>query len=370
MKKITQQEFDTKRSSFKKIHDCDLSDISISPEIMTGPTSFEDTGIIVSWTDNVVWPTDIIEKINPQQMLEKAKQPTEMKSVHSIGKTGKNIGIAIIDQRLYREHPEYADRIKHYEAVGTWPENDTTTPDYHGSLVVGCAAGKTTGTAPDADIYYFAANNWVIKNPFLKAIEILKRKEIYHRKYQNMAIRRILEINKTLPENKKIRFLSCSWGRYNDLFVKESNELFAECERNGIMVLGGFYKHTLNSICRYDKRFGVDETNPWLKNKIGIPTDGKTTPYFKGGYYYTRLGGASSTNPYLAGIFACALQDNTIFFTRPNWQDELIEIMQQTATEHPLGGKIINPSGIENRVSEIARAMEQNLLKQQASQHE
>jgi hypothetical protein len=44
--------------------------------------------------------------------------------------------------------------------------------------------------------------------------------------------------------------------------------------------------------------------------------------------------------------------------------------MQQTATEHPLGGKIINPSGIENRVSEIARAMEQNLLKQQASQHE
>ena len=100
------------------------------------------------------------------------------------------------------------------------------------------------------------------------------------------------------------------------------------------MVLGGFYKHTLSSICRYDKRFGVDETKPWLKNRIGIPTDGKTTPYFKGGYYYTRLGGASSTYPYLAGIFACALQDNTIFFTRPNWQDELIEIMQQTATEH------------------------------------
>ena len=372
MKKITQQEFDTKRSSFQEIHDCDLSDISISPEIMTGPTSFEDTGIIVSWTDNVIWPTDIIEKINPQQMLEKTKQPTEMKSVHSIGKTGKNIGIAIIDQRLYREHPEYADRIKHYEAVGTWPENDTTTPDYHGSLVVGCAAGKTTGAAPDADIYYFAANSLVIENKFENATAKLTEKPLQpgHRKYQNMAIRRILEINKTLPENKKIRFLSCSWGRSNDLFVDESNELFAECERNGIMVLGGFYKHTLSSICRYDKRFGVDETKPWLKNRIGIPTDGKTTPYFEGGYYYTRLGGASSTYPYLAGIFACALQDNTIFFTRPNWQDELIEIMQQTATEHPLGGKTINPSGIESRVSEIARAMEQNLLKQQASQHE
>ncbi len=369
MKKITQQEFDNKRSKFKEIHDCDLSDVAISPEIMTGPTSFEDKDIIISWTDNVIWPQDIIEKINPQQLLEDSKQPTEMKDVHSRGKTGKNIGIAIIDQRLYREHPEYADRIKHYEAVGTWPQNDTTTPDYHGSLVVGCAAGKTTGTAPDADIYYFAANNWVNKNPFLKAIEILKRKEILQRKNFNLAIRRVLETNKTLPENKKIRFLSCSWGGADDLFVKESNELFAECERNGIMILGGFYKPR-SPFIYCDKRFGIDETKPWLKNKIGIPTDSKTTPYFKGGYYYTRLGGTSSTFPYLAGIFACALQGNTIFFTRPNWQDELFEIMQQTATEHPLGGKIINPSGIESRVSEIARTMEQNLLNQQASQHE
>lgn len=370
MKKITQQEFDTKRSRFREIHDYDLSDISISPEIMTGPTSFEDTGIIVSWTDNVIWPTDIIEKINPQQMLENAKQPSEMKSVHSIGKTGKNIGIAIIDQRLYREHPEYADRIKHYESVGTWPQNDTTTPDYHGSLVVGCAAGKTTGTAPDGDIYYVAANNWVNENKYEKATAKLTEKPLQpgHRKYHNIAIRRVLEINKTLPENKKIRFLSCSWGRLDDMFAKESNELFAECEKNGIMVLGGGYKS--GPFCSRDKRFGLDATKPLLKELVGIPINGKTTPYFKGGYYYTRLGGASSTYPYLAGIFACALQDNTIFFTRPNWQDELIEIMQQTATEHPLGGKIINPSGIESRVSEIARAMEQNLLKQQASQHE
>lgn len=368
MRKITQQEFDNKRSNFRKIHDIDLSDVTISPEIMTGPASFEDTGIIVSWTDNMIWPTDIIDKINPQQILEDSKHPTEMKDVHSLGKTGKNISIAIIDQRLNREHPEYADRIKHYEPVGTWPGNDTATPDYHGSLVTGCAVGKNTGTAPDADIYYFAANNWVIKNPFLKAIEVLKRKEIHHRKNFNMAIRRVLEINKTLPENKKIRFLSCSWGGPDDIYAKESEQLFAECEKNGIMVLGGFYKN--KSCYPRDKRFSIDETKPWFKNQIGIPTDGKTTPYFQGGYMYNRLGGTSSTIPYLAGVFACALQDNTIFFTRPNWQNELIEIMKQTATKHPLGGRIINPSGIESRVSEIARTMEQNLIKQQNMQHE
>lgn len=367
MKKITQQEFDAKCFGFREIHDCDLSDITIPPEIMTGPVSFEDTDVILSWTDSVIFPKDIIEKINPQQLLEDSKQPTEMKGVHSLGKTGKNIGIAIIDQRLNREHPEYADRIKHYEAVGIWPENDTTTPDYHGSLVVGCAAGKTTGTAPEADIFYFAANNWVIKNPFLKAIEILKRKKIHHRKNFNMAIRRVLEINKKLPENKKIRFLSCSWGGADDPFAKESNELFAECEKNGIMVLGGFYKH--RPYIYRDKRFAVDETKMWLKNKIGIPTDSKTTPYYKGGYHYVRLGGASSTYPYVAGVFACALQDNAIFFTRPNWQDELFEIMEQTATEHPLGGKMINPSGIESRVSEITRTMEMNLIKNKTNQY-
>ena len=100
--------------------------------------------------------------------------------------------------------------------------------------------------------------------------------------------------------------------------------------------------------------------NYWL-----IPTDCKTTPYYQGGYMYTKFGGESSTYPFLAGVFACACQNNNIFFTRANWQDELFQIMQETANKNDTGQKIINPLGIRERVTQIAREMETNLTKRE-----
>ena len=113
-----------------------------------------------------------------------------------------------------------------------------------------------------------------------------------------------------------------------------------------------------------DKRYGNTTAN------IGIPTDGKTTSFWQGGYCYTRQGGSSSTFPYIAGVFACACQENQIFFTRPNWQEELTTILQDTAILTENGGKIINPIGICERVSQIAREMEINLIKQKSLQNE
>lgn len=348
----------------RKVHHVDLSELDLSDhhDMLVGelddnymPTSEAiKNKIILNWTDDVIWPQPdkMPNGFDPKQILEAAKYPVEMHNVHSMGKTGAGIGIAIIDQRLYRDHPEYADQIKHYEHIDSHiPANGT---DYHGSLVAGCAVGKTTGTAPDANLYYFSAS----------ASEITKDgKRTLSRKYKINALKRILEINKTLPETNKIRFISCSWGTKDDLYEPECRQIFEECERNGIMIIGGAYKPTATT--PIDKRYpSLDPA------KVGIPTNGKTTPFWQGGYYYTRLGGSSSTFPYLAGVFACALQGNTIFCTRQNWQDELIEIMKQTATEHPMGGKIINPTGIVERVSQIARTMEINQIKQQVSQHE
>ena len=88
-------------------------------------------------------------------------------------------------------------------------------------------------------------------------------------------------------------------------------------------------------------------------NRIGIPTNGKTTPFWQGGYYYTRQGGTSSTFPYIAGILACATQGNELFFTRKNWPDELRNIIKQTATNSPEHGLAINPDGIAETVTQI-----------------
>jgi len=332
---------------------------------------------VQSWTDDITWPQTILQDINPQQILEYAKHQTEMDALHSQGFTGKGISIAIIDQRLYLDHPEYKDRIKHYEKVGWWP-NPKESADYHGSLVMGCSVGKTTGTAPDANVFYFAANNWPPMGKFKSAIAKLfgsKTLEQNHRVYDNMAIRRVLEINKTLPDKQKIRFLSCSWGSKNDQFREESDKLFDECEKNGIMVIGGFYKPERNKTRPSTKNGqkilsnGEDITEKY-KMYPGIPTDCKTTPYFQGGYIYKRFGGASSTYPYLAGVFACACQDNQIFFTRPNWQDTLFQILEETAITDKNGSKMINPIGIRERVTQIAHEMEMNLIKQKSLQNE
>ena len=295
-----------------------------------GKTRFDEKGI-KQWTDRVVWPetSKMPEGFDPQQLLETSKKPVGVAGLHAKGITGKGIKIAIIDQRLFKEHPEYKDRIKYYELFGdNWQPDGV---DYHASLVTGLAAGKNTGTAPEADIYYFAANNWPDDKSQPNTMRTI-----------NKAIRKIIAMNKALPENEKIRFISMSCGDSRDTFADEREKLFDEAEQNGIMVLGGFYKHTMHNNS-FDVRYGLDGFG------LGIPTDGKTNPYFRGGYAYERLGGASSTFPYLAGVFAMALQDNPDFTRLPHWQDRLMKIAYDTAVD-----SVVNPAGIVEEVSRIA----------------
>lgn len=342
----------------KRVHHVDLSEIDLSkekdmftgplPKYYVSPEEAKKLKIVTNWTTDVIWPTadKLPPDFNPVKELETAKNPTDTIKLHTAGKTGKDISIAIIDQRLNREHPEYADNIRYYSVFGPWDKDGI---DYHGSLVSGCAVGHTTGTAPDANLYYFAA-------PTIVDGEL-------DRKYINEAIRKLLEINKTLPEDKKIRFLSCSWGGITDKGADETKTLFDECEKSGIMVIGGAYKATSEYI-PYDKKY---------KNKtnlIGIPTNGKTTPFWQGGYYYTRQGGTSSTFPYIAGILACATQGNELFFTRKNWPDELRNIIKQTATNSPEHGLAINPDGIAETVTQITKEMEKQVIINKSNQHE
>lgn len=347
-----------------KLRNLDLSDLDLSGyanmfdgqlEQYMSPATAKENGIILSWTDSMIWPSadKLPNGINPAQILQNSKKPFGITDAHNAGKTGHGVSIAIIDQRLNREHDEYADRIKYYDVVDGY--QDKNGIDYHGSLVAGCAVGKTTGTAPDADLYYFAA-------PMIKITD--NNELVITREYVNDALKKLLALNKTLPENQKIHFVSCSWGSRTDLFTDETDALFRQCEADGMMILGGAYKPLPTVSC--DPRY----PNKNKFNRVGIPTDGKTSPFWLDGYAYTRAGGSSSTFPYIAGVFASATQGNQIFFTRPNWQDELKDILVRTATESKNGGKIINPDAIVHEVTRISREMEMNLLKQKSMQNE
>ena len=320
----------------ESLDDADLSSLDLRDceDLFLGKTGFDENGV-KQWTDRVIWPetSKMPEGFDPQELLEASKMPKNVAGLHAKGITGKGVKIAIIDQRLFKEHPEYKDRIKYYEVFGdNWQQDGI---DYHGSLVTGVAAGKSTGTAPEADIYYFAANNWPDDKSQPNTMRTI-----------NQAIRKIIDMNKTFPEREKIRFISMSSGTPDDAFAKEREELFDEAEQNGIMVLGGFYKHTMRNNS-FDIRYG------FVGRGLGIPTDGKTNPYFDGGYAYERLGGASSTFPYLAGVFAMALQDNQNFTRLPHWQDRLMKIAYDTAVD-----SVVNPEGIVEEVSRIAQTLQ------------
>ncbi|MDR2098969.1 MAG: S8/S53 family peptidase, partial [Rickettsiales bacterium] len=257
---------------------------------------------VKGWTDNVIWPAPgrMPEGFDPRKILEEAKAPSlGVAELHKKGITGRGVSIAIIDARLNREHPDYRDSIAYYGQIGnSWAGSG---PDYHGSLVVGNAMGKTTGVAPDAKVYYFAAESKLLD----------KGRKTTDSASRNRAIADIIRLNGTLSEDRKIRFLSCSWGTPEDLHADERDALFHKAEDEGIMVIGGFYDMKMTGIA-YNP-FDISNPRPPPRNLVRgkdflVPTDGKTTPFYKGGYVYERLGGSSSTFPYLAGVFALALQ--------------------------------------------------------------
>ena len=90
------------------------------------------------------------------------------------------------------------DRLRLYEEIHCGDES----AEMHGTAVASIAVGKTVGAAPGADLYYIAAtfgtedtDGFVIDHGHLAR-----------------SIDRILEINRGLPEKRKIRVISTSIG--------------------------------------------------------------------------------------------------------------------------------------------------------------
>jgi subtilisin family serine protease len=69
--------------------------------------------------------------------------------LHTAGITGRGVAVAIIDQPMFQDHPEFAGRIVAYRDFGTESESSM-----HGPAVTSLLAGTNTGTAPEAKVYY------------------------------------------------------------------------------------------------------------------------------------------------------------------------------------------------------------------------
>lgn len=288
------------------------------------------------------WPEPdcLPDGFDPQSILELGKDPgLGVRSLHLRGITGKGVSIAIIDMKLLRDHTEYADRIVFYEEIGI----DYDGPSMHGPGVASIAAGKSTGVAPEANIYFIAANIVSID----EAGQVQRDFTDFAR-----AVRRIVEINRTLPAEEKIRALSLSVGwRSTEPGYSEMASAVEAAKKDGIFVVSSNLDATypgfrFNGLGRYPtddpneiSSYSLGESwtqfshpYPWpsFQDQIFIPMDSRTIASYLGveEYNWGRFGGWSWCIPYIAGLYALGVQVDPDLTPEIFWQ-------AMTNTAHP-----------------------------------
>jgi hypothetical protein len=308
------------------------------------------------------WPTSdrLPADFDWQNIMELGKDPgLGIRQLHEQGITGKGVGLAIIDQTLLVDHSEYKERIRVYEEAsditGGWRE-----VQMHGPAVASIAAGKSVGVAPGAELYYIATGDCGGATN-IEDFDFSCRAE---------AIRRIVEINKTLPEDRKIRVLSMSFGWGPDSKgYEEITKAVNEAKADGIFVISsslsqtdGLSFHGLGRGPLADpNEFTSYEPGLWwqqqfydqgpLRDVLLVPMDSRTTASPTGieDYVFYREGGWSWSIPYLAGMYALAAQVNPDITPEKFWNAALktgktISI-QHDGKEYPFG-IILNPQAL------------------------
>ena len=281
------------------------------------------------------WPSN--EKLpsgfKPAEMLETGKNPgLGIHKLHEEGLNGKGVAVAIIDQPLLLGHQEYTSQIVRYDATGL----SDYPPQMHGSPIASVLVGQTIGVAPKATLSYFAVPMWKKDNS-----------------HYTQALSKIIELNKNLPNEEKIRVVSISDGRFpSNPSFGEWNQVLRKANEMGILVVTCDPKFLDYGTLTLIENKNPDDPNNYTAGKyigkndvLRIPTGNKTVASHRGNaiYSYEREGGMSWAAPYIAGLAVLAFQVN------PDLKPKTImESIIKTATLTK-AGSVVNPQKfIEN----------------------
>jgi len=287
---------------------------------------------------NTVWPPDdrLPPGRKPRMIVREAMNPgLGIRQIHQKGITGKGVSVAIIDQALYPDHPEFRGKIVEYYDIGCGSESSM-----HGPSVASLLVGTHCGTAPGSRLYYVAAPSWLGDSA-----------------YYAKALEWIIEKNAELAEKEKIRAVSVSaapsgsgspFTKNNNLWEKARSHALEE----GILVLDCTSDYGFISSCWYDPnnpesiakcKPGFPGMSGWYRSdKLLIPCSVRTTAeqYEKDkySYQYTGRGGLSWGIPYATGVLALGWQIN------PDLGALMAkELLFESAYSTANGGKIIDP---------------------------
>lgn len=273
----------------------------------------------VTFDTKTVWSEKLPAGFYPDEILELGKNPgLKIQNLHKQGFTGKGVNIAIVDQALLLEHEEYKDNLMTYELVHC----SDPIAQMHGAAVTSIAAGKNCGVAPDAKIYYIASTFGTYKKDGTFTEDLTPMAD---------SILRILEINKQLQKDDKIKVISISRGFSNTTKGgKEVLKAIEEAKKEGIFVITTSNEETygfnLMGLGR-EMADSPDDLNSYkagifwaenfyndeflLENTLLVPMDARTYASFTSpnDYAFEASGGLSWAVPWLAGMYALCLQE-------------------------------------------------------------
>jgi len=267
-----------------------------------------------TFDSKTVWPESLPAVFLPDTIMDLGKDPgLNIRTLHALGITGKNVSLAIIDQTLLVDHIEYKDQLRLYEEI----HNPGDEASMHGSAVASIAVGKTVGVAPNADLYYIAETHGVLTNG----------KFAWDLSYLAQSIDRICEINKSLPQEKKIRVVSISLGINGNFHnskmalasikkAAEQNIYVVFCDSDNFM---GMFRNPLldpNDFSSYEpglvwsQFYYKKDSQKKYKDTVMIPMDSRcvASPTGTSDYVFYYEGGLSWSVPYVAGVYALACQ--------------------------------------------------------------
>lgn len=382
LKKIPRYEENSEKNWQVDLRSYDLSEINIKDNL-------KDL-MYADFDSKTKWPSDMPQGFDIQAIMEKGKNPgLNLRKLHKKGITGKGVSMAIIDQTLLTDHEEYKDRLKFYEEIHN---NKGSSAQMHGAAVSSIAVGKTVGVAPEADLYYIA------DTPGKFTLSSMVGGFSYDFRYLAKSIDRIVEINKTLPKEKKIRTISMSIGwSEKQKGYKEIDEAVKRAKNEGILVVstsfdkyygvgfwglgrddmknpddfksyepGMFWK---NTFFKDDEKFHNEKFN--IEKNFMVPMDSRCTasPTGKSDYVFYKQGGFSWTVPYIAGLYTLCCQVNPNITPEEFLKSVLdtgdVAQVEKQGKKYNLG-KIVNPEKLIEKVS----VQKQNKFKMQKSEVE
>ena len=329
MKRLPKYDPDSTRPSNLDLRCRDLSKLDLR-------RSIEDL-MFTDFDDRTVWPASnrMPSGFDWQKIMELGTNPgLGIRSLHQRGITGRGVRIAILDQPLLVDHQEYADRLQLYEEIHIQRGMEA---QWHGPMVASIAVGKTIGVAPEAELFYIAQWNF----------DWEKRGSPPTLRYLAQGIYRILEINEQLPPDNKIRAISISkgWTRSDKDYALIA-EAVQKAQAEGILMV-------FTSVELFNGGYDISKlgrsplTNPDIFGSYGpamsdtqrfwtgdfspvddpqskgfyVPTDSRTTasPLGIDEYVFDRNGGSSKYPPYIAGLYALAVQTDAAITPERFW---------------------------------------------------